>query len=58
MKTRIAGSAFVVLGLGLALVPAAANASVSQDPRLEFLEVGSNVVAMVTGRLRFVLCGQ
>ena len=51
MKTRIVGSALVALGLGFALIPATANASVSQNLKFEFLEVGSDVVATVTGSL-------
>ncbi len=51
MKTRIVGSALVVLGLGLALVPATANAAVTKNLKFEFLEVGSDVVATVTGSL-------
>ncbi len=51
MNTRIAGSALVALGLGLALVPAAANAAPPQNLKFEFLEVGSDVVAKVTGSL-------
>ena len=51
MNTRIAGSALAALGLGLALVPAAANAAPPQNLKFEFLEVGSDVVATLTGSL-------
>jgi hypothetical protein len=51
MNTRIAGSALAALGLGLALVPAAANAAPSRNLKFKFLEVGSNVVATATGSL-------